>query len=147
MPHTDNDTTLAIAIRTIIQNNMISLGINDVLYGNHTQVPSDRTVIVKALGRQKQLVGVQGPGGRTDNSLNVQIEVHISAVGDEETLRKEVDDLATAIEDLLNNDVTVGGIIIHGYITDVGRGETFINNSMFRSVIMSYSGKTRTLIS
>lgn len=147
MAHTNDDTLLATAIRNIIAANKLSLGINDVLYGNQLMIPSASAVVVKASGKNQTLVGVQGPGGRTNNSLNIGIDIHRSKVGDEETERRIIDDTATAIEHLLNADVTVGGIIIHGYITNVDRGETaFMNNSMFRSVVMMYIGTTRTLI-
>jgi hypothetical protein len=147
MTHTDDDTVLATAIRDLINLNKADLGVSIVLYGNHIMVQSSPAVVVKAAGKDRTLIGVQGPGGRTDNGLNIVVEVHISEVGDEETERRKVDSLATSIEHLLHSDTTIGGIIIHGFVTSATRGDTLISGSMFRSVIMTFAGRTRTLIS
>lgn len=147
MPHTDDDTILATAIRDLINANKNDFGIDDVLYGYHIMIPRASAVIVQAAGYIKNLVGVQGPGGRADNQLNVGIDVHISAVGDEETERRKVDDLSKLITTLLHEDTTVGGIIIHGFVNGATRGNTIMaNNSMFRTVQMTFVGRTRTLI-
>jgi hypothetical protein len=147
MPHTDNDTVLALAIRDLIEINRTSLGLDVVLYGFHNMIPVANAAVVMARGKTRTLVGVQGPGGRTDNTLSVGIDVHRSKLGDEETERKIVDETARTIEDLLHGDTSVGGLIIHGFIDRVDRGDTsFVNGSMFRTVVMSFTGTSRTLI-
>src|SRR6185503_7500357 len=139
MTHTDNDTVLALAIRDIIEANKGALGLDIVLYGYHNLIPTSTAAVVMARGKTRALAGVQGPGGRTLNNLMIGIDIHRSKVGDEET--------ATTLEDLINNDTTVGGLIIHGFFDRVDRGDTsFMNGSMFRTVVMSYTGTTKTLI-
>lgn len=145
MPHTSDDTVLAQAIYNIIVANQATLLLDDVLYGNHVVIPHASAAVVVAAGKSRSLVGVQGPGGRTDNTLSVEIHLHWSKVGDETTERKNADDRATALETLIHQDTTVGGIIIHGFVNQVNRGETeFVNGGMFRSVRMTFVGTTRT---
>lgn len=147
MPHTDKDQVVALAIRDLLKNNMISLELDAVLYGFQTMIPVANAAVVMARGKRRTLVGVQGPGGRTDNGLMIGIDVHRSKIGDEETERIKLDDIADAIEDLVHNDTTVQGLIIHGFFESVDRGDTgFMNGSMFRTVVMSFTGRTRTLI-
>src|SRR6185503_5567674 len=147
MTHTDNDTVLALAIRDIIEANKGALGLDIVLYGYHNLIPTSTAAVVMARGKTRALAGVQGPGGRTLNKLMIGIDIHRSKVGDEETERIAVDETATTLEDLINNDTTVGGLIIHGFFDRVDRGDTsFMNGSMFRTVVMSYTGTTKTLI-
>lgn len=145
MAHTDKDEVLALAIRDLIELNKADLGIGLVLYGDHTQIPTGTAAMIMAMGKRRQLTSVAGPGGMTENMLIVNIEIHRSVVSDEETNRRATDVMATAVEELLHADVTMGGIIIHGFIVQVDRGNTqFANGSMFRTVRMTYNGKTKT---
>jgi len=147
-PHTDQDEVVAQAIFDLIEANKISLLLDDVLWGNQTMIPRASAAIVQALGKTRQLAGVSAPGGRTLNRLMVSVELHWSKVGPEEIERKAVDARATAVEALVHSDVTLGGIIIHGFFEQVDRGETtFVNNSMFRTVRMAFAGQSKTYLS
>lgn len=146
MVHTDDDTVVAEYIFNLIDANKANLLITTVLYGNHNTLPNAGVAVVTAMGKRRMLVGASAPGGRTENQLIVVIDLHWSRVGDEATERRAADDRATALENLIHSDVTLGGLIIHGFISDVDRGETNTNASMFRSVRMAFSGKTRTYL-
>lgn len=147
MAHTDDDTLVAKAIQTLLEGNKLTLLLEDVLYGNHTLIPRNSAAVVMPMGKRRQLAGVSAPGGRTQNDLVVNIQLHWSRVGDEETERKACDDRGTAVERLIHTDPTFGGLIIHGFIGEVDRGDTMINNSMFRSVFMVFTGVTKTYLS
>lgn len=148
MAHTDKDEDVAEAIRALLEANKDDLELNDVLYGNHIMIPRASAAIVMPLGRRRQLAGVAGPGGRTLNQLIVGVDVHWSKVGDEETERKNADNRGSNVEAMLHSDTTLGGIVIHGFVTQVDRGESqFANNSMFRSVRMVYEAQTKTYLS
>lgn len=148
MPHTDKDEVVAQAIETLLEANKVALLLDDVLYGNHIMIPRASAAIVMPLGKRRQLAGVAAPGGRTLNQLIVGVDLHWSKIGDEETERKAADSRGTAVETLLHTDTTLGGIVIHGFVTQVDRGESqFANNSMFRSVRMVYEAQTKTYLS
>ncbi len=146
-PHTDDDTVMAQKIFDIIDADKVNQGIADVLWGNQIMIPRSPAVVVSANGKRRTLAGVTGPGGRTANVLLATIEVHRSKVGDEEPERKLTDNMATAVERLLHADVTLQGIIIHGFVEQVDRGEaTLANNSMFRTARLSFVGQTKTYL-
>lgn len=148
MAHTSDDTIVAKAIETLLTTNMVALQLNDVLYGNHIVIPRASAAVIMPLGKRRQLAGVSAPGGRTLNQLIVGVDLHWSKIGDEETERKNADDRGTAVETMLHADTTLGGIVIHGFVTQVDRGESqFANNSMFRSVRMVYEAQTKTYLS
>jgi hypothetical protein len=148
MAHTDKDEDVAEAIRALLEANKVVLLLDDVLYGNHIMIPRSSAAVVMPLGKRRQLAGVSAPGGRTLNQLMVGVDLHWSKVGDEETERKNADSRGTAVEDMLHNDTTLSGIVIHGFVTQVDRGESqFANNSMFRSVRMVYEAQTKTYLS
>jgi len=151
-PHTDADEVLAQALADIIELNKADLQLDDVLYGNHNMIPHASAAIVMPMGKVRTLAGGSAPGGRTQNDLRVTISLLWSKVGDETTERKACDARATALEAILHQDTTVGGLIIHGFVNQVERGESPLaggigNNGMFRSVIMMYSGVTKTYLS
>jgi hypothetical protein len=145
-PHTDDDTVMAQKIFDIIDANKVNQGIEDVLWGNQNLIPRSPTVVIMANGKRRALAGVTGPGGRTLNSLLTTIEVHRSKVGDEATERKATDDLATTVERLLHADTTLEGIIIHGFVEEVARGEVENLSGMFRTVRMMFVGQTKTYL-
>lgn len=146
MSHTDDDTVVAEYIFNLINANKADLLIDTVLYGNHVNLPSAGVAVVTAMGKRRILAGVSAPGGRTENQLMVLIELNWSKVGDESTERRAADTRANLLEDLIHSDTTLDGIIIHGFISEVDRGEVTSNNSMFRSVRMSFVGKTKTYL-
>lgn len=151
MPHTDDDTVVAKAIEALLNANKVELQIEDVLYGNHTMIPRNSAAVVQAAGHRRALDGVSAPGGRTRNELMVTIQLHWSKVGDEATERYACDLRGKALEDKIHEDTTLGGIIIHGYVIDTDRGDTQLgtvaNNSMFRTVQMTFVGTTKTYLS
>lgn len=148
MAHTDDDTVVAQAIFNIIVANQTTLLLDDVLYGNHVIIPHASAAVVTPLGKRRALAGVAAPGGRTENTLSVEITLHWSQVGDEATERANADARGTALEKKIHADTTLGGIIIHGYITQVERGESvFTNSGMFRTVKMMFEGTTKTYLS
>lgn len=137
---------MAQAIFDKIVLNQEDLYIDDVLWGNQNMVPRKTAVIVMAMGKRRSLAGATGPGGRTLNILMATLEVRRSKVGIEAVERREVDATATAVERLLHQDVTLGGIIIHGFVEEVQRGEIENDSGMFRTVRMLFAGQTKTYL-
>jgi hypothetical protein len=54
--------------------------------------------------------------------------------------------LAEEIVDLLHQDTTMGGIIIHGFVTDWIPGVAFKATSQYRAVQLNFAGITKTNI-
>lgn len=148
MTHTDLTSVLAQAILDKIDTNKASLGIRQTLYGNHNMVNLSPAAVVTPGRKNRSLAGVSAPGGRTLNELNVLVDVMIQNVlAGESAARLEVDQLAEAVEKILHADTTMGGIIIHGYVTTWDPGIQFINGSNYRVVRMFYVGTTKTYLS
>jgi len=148
MTHTDDDTVVAEAIYQLILANQTDLLLDDVLYGNHNNIPHASAAVVTASGKRRELAGVSAPGGRTENTFTIEIGLHWSKVGDEATERRAADSRGKALEKKIHEDTSLGGIIIHGFINQVERGETqMASGSMFRTVRMIYTGETKTYLS
>lgn len=147
MAHTEYTSVLAKAIYDKLVLNQTALALADVLYGNHNDIPRSPTVVVIPGLKTRQLVGVQGPGGRVENDLIVYIDIHDSKVKDETTQRLVLDKKAEEVEKKIHEDVTMGGLIIHGFVHSWDPGQAFFQSGEFRSVRLTYSGRSRTLLS
>jgi hypothetical protein len=145
-PHTDQSTVLAQALKDKIELNKVALGLDIVLYGEQNNVPGGKAAVVYCGTKRRPLAGVAGPGGRTDNFMEVIIDVHYSVYNPEEEGRLAADKLAEAVETLLHQDTTVGGIIIHGWVNEWTPGVVFKENSMYRTVRLLYVGRSKTNI-
>ena len=143
-PHTSRGTVVAKAIMQIIEANMAALDLKAVYYGNHVMIPKTPAVVVNLQPKNRTLAGVVAPGGRTMNDISLTIDVHSSKVGEESANRMEHDELAEEIEILLHQDTTLGGIIVHGYVTVFDPGETMFQDSEFRTVRLTYNAQTKT---
>lgn len=146
MAHTEYTSVVAKAIFDKLLLNIDTLKLQDVLYGNQLMIPRSPAVVVTPGPKRRDLVGVQGPGGRTHNTLVVYVDVLDSKVDDETTQRLILDQTAETIERKIHEDVTLGGIIIHGFFKVWNPGETFIQGGMFRTVRMTFEGQSRTLL-
>lgn len=147
-PNTDRTTVLAMGLRDLIITNKGELGIQDVYYGNHVMTPRSPTVVLRPGRKTRTLRGVASPGGRTENELIVLVDVMAADVlSSEEDSRFALDTLAENVEKLLYVDPTIGGLVIHGFVTTWDPGEIFINNSKWRTVRMTYNAKTITYLS
>lgn len=147
MPHTESPTVLAKAIEAKIKAVQGQLGIADVFYGFHNMIARSPTVLIMAVGKSRELAGVASPGGRTMNELTVQIDVMSAAVGDEATDRLAMEELTNKVEAELHRDTTMGGILIHGFVTDWSNGEAPVQGGYFRVISLTFVGTTKTYLS
>ena len=149
-PNTDRTTLLAQHIVSLLESNKntFDFPILDVLYGKHGMVPQSPTVVVMSGVKDRALRGVAAPGGRTNNEMNVLIDVMAADVLEgEEVGRLKVDTLAEDIEHLLHTYPNMDGLIIHGYVQRSDPGELFINKSSWRTVRLTFVGISLTYLS
>lgn len=144
MAFTDKSSVVAIAIKDLIETNKESLGIDQVYYGDQLNIPNAKCVAVRVGRKTRDRAGVAGPGGRMMNNMPVIINVYNSTVTDEASGRLVVDQLAEAIEDLLHQDITLGGITLDGYVSEFDPDPVFRQGSMYRVVQLTYAARSKT---
>lgn len=147
MAHTHKSTVLAQAILQKIKDNKLAVGLDAdsfVDYGDHNNITGGKAVTVQAGTKNRDLAGVAGPGGRTLNLLEVVVTAYYMKVEGEATARLACDQLGENIEDLLHQDTTVGGLIIHGFVRQWVPGVIMRETSMFRVVQLHFVGQTKT---
>lgn len=146
MPLTDKTTVLAQYIQSLINTNKAALGLDDVLYGEHENIPKAKTAVVNSGTKTREIAGAAMPGGMSLNRMTVIITVYNSTVGAEGVQRLAVDQLAEAIEALLHTDTTMGGLLIHGFCETMDPGIKFNTGSMFRVTQITFIGQSKTRI-
>lgn len=147
-PNTDKTSDLAVYIFDLLTAERYDLGLEQVFYGNHNMIPKNNTAIVIPGRKTRNLRGVSAPGGRVQNLLTVLIDIMTQdPLSGENDGRLATDKLAEVVETRIHQDTTMGGLIIHGFIDTWDPGETFINQSMFRVVRMTFTGESRTYLS
>ncbi len=149
-PNTDRTTFVAQHIISLLEanKNEFATPIVDVLYGKHGMIPNSPTVVVMSGVKDRTLRGVASPGGRTNNEMNVLIDVMgADVLAGESVGRLAIDTLAEDIEHYLHTYPNMAGLIIHGYVRRSDPGELFINNSSWRTVRLTFVGTSLTYLS
>lgn len=147
-PNTALTTVMAQKIVDTLRLQVLTLGAAEVLYGDHNMIAKSPAIVVVPGVKTRELAGVSAPGGRTDNYMTVFIDVHTEDVGSgEQVARMQLDQLAERVEAAIHADTTLGGLIIHGFVNRWDPGTTRIANSMWRTVRMTYVGRSKTYLS
>lgn len=144
MTHTDRGTVVAQYIKTQLDSNKITLGIDQVLYGDQNNIPGGITVAVMPAMKNRLLQGVAHPGARTRNYMRTLVTVYCNKTGDEQTLSLETDQVAEAVEHFLHQDTTLGGNVIHSFVETLDPGYRFKTGSMFRATQLTHVSNTKT---
>lgn len=144
MPLTDKASVVAVAVQALIESNKDALGLDQVYYGDQLNIPNAKCAAVRVGRKTRERAGVAGPGGRMMNYMPIIINVYNSTVTDEASGRLVVDQIAEAIEDLLHQDITLGGIILDGFVSEFDPDPVFRTGSMYRTVQLSFQARSKT---
>lgn len=144
MALTDKASTVALAIKDLLESNKDTLGLDQVYYGDQINLPNAKCAAVRVGRKTRERAGVAGPGGRMMNYMPIVINVYNSTVTDEANGRLVVDQLAEAIEDLLHQDITLGGITLDGFVSEFDPDPVFRTGTMFRVVQLTFQARSKT---
>jgi len=144
MALTDKASVVAQAVLALLLENKDSLGLDQVYYGDQLNIPNAKCAAVRVGRKTRERAGVAGPGGRMMNYMPITINVYNSTVTDEGSARLVVDQLAEAIEDKLHEDITLGGIILDGFVSEWDPDPVFRTGSLFRTVQLTFQARSKT---
>jgi hypothetical protein len=137
---TDKLTVYTQALVDKFTANAVSLGIQDVFYGDQNKVPRSPAVCVEPNDKGRDLVGAPR---YTETILSVYVIIYHAVVQDEQVTRKQADLFAEAVEDLIHLDPQLGGLVIHCMVTSSQSGYAVKARSLFRATRMIVEGKVR----
>jgi len=142
MPNTDSYVTISQYIKDLLANNT-TLGLQDVWYGDQQLVPRVPAAAVEPGTLRRSLGGVS-PGGVTENYIAVYVMVYHAGIKDTQTTKKECDEHAEKIITALHADLTMGGLVIHGFCTEVDPGYATRGGELFFATRIQWEGLTKT---
>lgn len=143
MTHTSKLTVVTQAAFDLVNANKIALGLADVWYGEQLRIPDTPAVAIESGNVHRELAGV-GAQGRVLNTFTIYIIGYLSKLEDNQITRKEVDELMEAVEAKFTADVTLGGVVIHGFVTDFEPGYTTRQGDSYRVCRLTWQGITKT---
>lgn len=143
MPQTDKPTIVAQYIYDFLRDdaNMLALGLEDVFEDDQDLIPRVPAACVVLGEYRRELTGIPF---RTDNNFTVYVMLYHAGVKDVQLLYRECNERAEAVMDLLHTDKTMGGNVIHGYVTTIEPGYVQKKTLMYASRI-TWTGLTKTL--
>lgn len=103
----------------LLNDNSKSLGLQKVYYGDQAKLFATKVACVEAQEKVSELYQVN----RTvRNTLKVNVYCYSGSVENVINNRERTDALADSVEQLLNESVDLGGLVIHAYVSKVSHG-------------------------
>jgi len=119
------------------------LGFEDIFYGDQELIPHTPAAAVEPGSMQRQIGGIM-PGGQTLNTFQVYVFVYHCPIQSPQVTRKECDQLAEQVQRIFHTDVTLGGLVTHGFCTNSESGVTVRGGAMLRTHRITWSGISKT---
>jgi hypothetical protein len=134
---TDKVSVVAQAVRAILVEASVRLGLQDVYYGDQEKIARSPSVAVETGNKNRDLTGAPR---RTTITLQVFLILYHSKVQDNQVTRLECDLMAETIEDELHKaeHVTLGGLVSHSMVTNVEYGYARRANTLWTATRMTY---------
>lgn len=135
----------AIEAKIVASMGTFSTPVQAVFYGDQDRIAVTPTVCVEPSDKTRELSGAPN---MTENTFEIFILVYHNKVQDNQLTRKEVDQVAYEIEQLLHQDLQlkVAGVpkLIHGFVMRNESGYVFKGGTLYRTARLTYRGKNKT---
>ena len=119
------------------------LGLTRVYYGDQQGYPSIPSASVEHEGSTRTYTQT---GLQTTRIIECTIIIYHGKAEDVQTVKKELDQYAQAVEDLLHTDSTMGGLVINGLVTSMEPGTVLVGRSNFYAHRLTWEGKVKERI-
>ena len=134
----DDLYVMAKYIQSLIETNKAGLNISDVYYGDQEKIPRVPTACVDTGSKRRELSGAPR---RTTVDMETYVLVYTGAVASQTANREQDDQIAEAVEDLIHQDATMGGLVIDSLVSGIEFGYALRNNSLFRTARLTVTAR------
>lgn len=144
MPQSELPTVVSQYIYDLLNTNTnkAALGLEGVFDGDQSLIPSTPAVCVLMGNYSRELTGAPF---RTDNVFTIYLMVYHAKVQDTQLTQRECMAFAESIMKFLHTDKTMGGNVIHGFVTGMEPGQAPMGKTMAHVTRITWSGLTKTL--
>jgi len=125
--------------------NKANLVLADVFYGDQNLIPVTPVVCIEPQIKTNTL-DESAAARKISIEFRLFFLVYFAFIQSPQDNRRGADALAEAIETIVHTDRTLGGLVIHGYCTDVESGYTTKSNSLIRSNRITYVAKSQIIL-
>jgi hypothetical protein len=119
------------------------LGFEDVFYGDQEMIPRTPAIAVEPIGMTREASGIR-TGGGTLNTFTIHSYVYHCPIQSPQVTRRESDQLAEEVQRIYHADVTLGGLVVHGYCTNSESGVAVRGGEMLRVHRITWMGISKT---
>jgi hypothetical protein len=116
------------------------LGIAAIYYGDQERIPKSPTVCIEPDIKDSPLYAA---GRQTRPMFTIYFLIYHSEVRNVQSNRRDSDALAERIEDFLNSDPQMGGLVVHGYVSQSASGYSPKTDSLMRSNRLTFTAESR----
>lgn len=120
-----------------------SLGFKAVWYDIEGLAPTTPAVIIEPQNKSR---AISNTGHMVENTFQVSIILLHSRMASKSETNEESLEFAEAIEAHLHSDKTLGGLIVHGYVTGLQQGSVNLQRTLLRATALSWQGMSKTRI-
>jgi hypothetical protein len=113
---------------------------SDVYWPDQLKIPRTPAICIDSGDYVREMAGSLGPKGRTENRFVIFLMCYLCKVADVQLTQQSVEDFAEQVMDILHQDVTMGGTVIHGFVTRIEPGYANRNSVMFRTARITWEG-------
>jgi hypothetical protein len=140
MPLTDSLKVFSEFLETLLETNKGTLGLADVYYGDQSRIPRTPTACIDPGEKFQEL---NGAPRRVMITFTTYILLYHNPVKGVETLTKESDGIAEAIENRIHLDVDMGGIVIDSLVRRIEYGYQTRGNTLYRVSRLTVEGRSQ----
>lgn len=145
MAPSDRPSTVTLAIKSLMDAQKANLGASVIFYGDQLKIPSTPAICVEAAPFTRVIDGIGGKG-RTHNTFVVHLLIYLVQIRDIQQIDVDIQIFAEAVMDKLHTDVTIGGVVTHGYVTSIEPGYSTRAGKLYRSARVTWEAITKTQI-
>jgi hypothetical protein len=121
-----------------------ALGLEDIWYGDQDLYPRQPCIAVEPVSVDRTLAGAS-LHGTTENQFQLFLYIVHGTVKDVMQNRRDADELCKNVELLLHGDLSLGGTVIHGFVTRNEPGQA-ARGSLLAVTRLTWEALTKTLL-
>lgn len=125
--------------------NKVALGLADAFYGDQDLINSTPVACVES-GHKINNLDEMAVNRKLNIIFDTYIIIYASKVSSSEVNKKDSELFAEAIESFIHLDRTLGGLLIHCYITELVPGYSNKNGSLYRSSKLTFHGISQAIL-
>ncbi len=126
-----------------IKANQVTLGFDEVYYGDQDRIPGGNILCVEPNDRARQL---SGASRKTEVNIQLYLLIYVNKLDGVEAIRKVSDQKAEDTENLIHADPTLNGQVIHCYISRVESGFRIRDNTLIRATRLTLDITSRQIL-